>query len=522
FGLSESIDSLNNELKAKSNLIEDFATKLDNEIEFFTIRISKIPQNVQHKFLEDENLAEYKYLLKQLFDQAKYLLGEEAEKVINLKSKGAISAWVQMRKDFLSKEEAWVLNDKKQKRKLSFSQIISLVNNKDKKVRDTATKAFNEILKKHLEVAERELNSVLEYKKVEDELRKFNKPYSSTLFGDDIEENIVEEMTKTVTDNFEIAKKFYKLKAKLLKVKKLEYNERNLEYGKFTKKYSFDESYILVHNVFEDLDKDFSNIFNRQFENGCVDVFPKKGKSSGAFCTQATKGVNSFVLLNHTNRIDDVSTIAHEFGHSINHELSRIQNPFYIDTSIATAEVASTFFEDFVFKKLLEKSDDELKLSLILRKLDDDISTIFRQVACFNFELELHNTFREKGFLPAKEIGEIFAKHMKSYMGSYVKIGKDNHNWWVYWSHIRNFFYVYSYASGLLISKALQRETDKDKKFIEKVKIFLQSGSSKSPKDLFLDLGIDISKKEFWEEGVRECADLLKEAEVLAKKLKKI
>jgi len=111
---------------------------------------------------------------------------------------------------------------------------------------------------------------------------------------------------------------------------------------------------------------------------------------------------------------------------------------------------------------------------------------------------------------------------MKSYMGNSVECSPGSENWWVYWDHIRKFFYVYSYASGLLISQALQKKVREDHKFIEKVKVFLSAGVSKSPKEIFMDLGIDITKKEFFLSGLEEISELLEKTETLAKKLGKI
>lgn len=108
---------------------------------------------------------------------------------------------------------------------------------------------------------------------------------------------------------------------------------------------------------------------------------------------------------------------------------------------------------------------------------------------------------------------------MASYMGP---ASEGCENWWVYWSHIRNFFYVYSYASGLLISKALQAKVRQDKAFVKNVKLFLSAGISQSPKDIFADMGVDITDKQFWTQGLDEIEELLNQTEKLAKKLGKI
>jgi len=175
-----------------------------------------------------------------------------------------------------------------------------------------------------------------------------------------------------------------------------------------------------------------------------------------------------------------------------------------------------------VLDELIHSADDKLRLAIMMQKLNDDVSSIFRQVACYQFEQELHQEFRKAGYLSKKEIGTLFMKHMAAYMGNAVEQSAGSENWWVYWSHIRYFFYVYSYASGLLISKSLQAGVKKDPAFINKVKGFLSAGLSDSPKNIFSKLGIDITDNTFWDRGLDEVEHLLDETEHLAKKLRKI
>jgi oligoendopeptidase F len=305
--------------------------------------------------------------------------------------------------------------------------------------------------------------------------------------------------------------------------KKLKYHERNVEYGRIDKKYPYDASVRLIRKVFSRLDKQFAEIFEDFIRNGQFDVYPRKGKGSGAFCVHHLISQPTYILLNHADKLSDVLTLAHELGHGINNELIRAKHhSLYFGTPTSTAEVASTFMEDFVLREVLHQADDELRLSIMMMKLNDDISTIFRQAACYRFEQELHQTFREKGYLSKEEIGRLFRKHMAAYMGNAVEQSAGSENWWVYWSHIRQFFYVYSYAGGLLISKSLQNSVQKHPKFIGKVKEFLSAGLSDSPKNIFLKLGIDITDRNFWNRGLDEVETLLLEARELAMKVKKI
>jgi len=510
-------------LKAKFNKVEEFSRRIQNDIQFFHLRLSKIPPRSQKKFLEYEGLKAYRHFLERIFAESRYLLSEPEERIVNLKTATSYTNWVKMTSAFLVKEERRILVEEGGMSIKTFSEILSLLNSGSRKVRNSAARAFNDILKKHVDVAEAEINSILANKKVDDELRKIERPDLSRHISDDIDSEIVDTLIKSVSERFDIPSRYYELKARLMNVSKLKYHERNVEYGNVHKKYGFNESIKLIERVLKHLDSQFAAIFSGFRKNGQLDVYPKKGKTSGAFCAHHLISQPTYILLNHTNNLNDVLTLAHELGHGINNEIMREkQNALNFGTPLSTAEVASTFMEDFVLEEILRTADDELRLAIMMKKLNDDVSTIFRQVACYRFEKELHELFREKGFLPKEQIGLAFQNHMAAYMGDFVEKSHGSENWWVYWSHIRSFFYVYSYASGLLISKSLQNSVKKDPAFIGKVKEFLSAGLSDSPRKLFEPLGLDITDREFWAGGLDEIENLLQETTNLAKKLGKI
>lgn len=522
FALKSCQDQENPEIKAKVNKIDEFSQRIVNEIRFFEINISKIPKEKQEEFLESKELIDYVNFLKRLFETSKYVLSEKEEKIMSLKEKTSYWLWVDMVSEFISKEQREVLDEDGERKVKTFEELINMIKSQNKEVRDEAGKAINEILEKHSASAEAEINAILLNKKNNDEIRGYERPDKAKHVEDDVRSEMVDLLIATVGKRFEISHKYYELKAKLLKVPKLEYHERVVDYGKVDKKYPYEDAVKIISKVFSDLDGSFLEDFEMFLEKGLIDVYPRKGKVGGGFCAHFMKSRPSFILLNHTGKFRDVQTLAHEMGHAINNEfVKENQNSLYFDNSSATAEVASIFMEDFVFQELVKEADDELKLSLLMSKLDGEISSIMRQTACYNFEKELHKEFREKGYLSKEGVGKIFSKHMGSYLGEFVNLSKGSENWWIYWSHIRNFFYVYSYVSGLLISKSLQRKVKEDKKFIEKVKVFLSKGTSKSPEDIFKEMGIELNE-EFWNVGLDEFEDLLTETETLAKRLGKI
>ncbi len=502
--LSRSLNQQDPRLKAKENLLHAVSLELENSIQFFQLNISKIPKEKQSIFLNSPYLKQYKHFLQRSFSSAKYLLTDKEEKIFNIKSKTSHGNWVDMTSQLLQKQTISITDEQNNKREVPYSEISTYLNSRDKRVRDIAGENFYKVNSKYLEIAEFEINSILENKNISDDYRKIARADLPRLLSDDMDSSIVDTLRESVTNNFKISQRFYNLKSKVLNQNALAYYERNVNLEDITKEYTFNDSIQTVKKVFGSLDSEFLDILNLYLSEGRYDVHPKQSKQGGAFCVSVGSKYPTYILLNHNNRLQDILTIAHESGHGIHTEYSNTQNPLNQGYSTASAEVASTFFENFVLEEVATNLGKREKDLLLLKSLEEDISTIFRQIACYNFELRIHTEFRNKGFLSVKEISDIFSDEMSKYLGKSVLKDKHMQAGWLYWSHIRSFFYTYSYSSGLLISKNLQYLVKKDRKNIELVKKFFKGGDSKSPKDIFLDIGIDISKRDFWEKGIVE------------------
>ncbi len=497
-------------IKALQNQIRDVASALSNKLQFFTLRLGKISPAKQKEFLKSKELLLYRHFLARLFAEAKHDLSEAEEKIMTLKAPLGYDNWHTMLEGFLSKET----HEGK-----TLMEWTSHLSSPERSVRHQAGTVLEGMFAKNASVAEHELNAILQNKKINDELRGFARPDSSRHLAEDVDTKVVDTLISTVASRFAIPKRYYALKAKLLGLADFNYYDRNAQLPGVEKKYPLAQAKEIIGRSLAQLDPEFAEIFNRFFAEGLVDVYPYPNKRGGAFCAYELKSLPTYILLNHQDRLRDVTTLAHEVGHGINDELMKQAQPgVYFGTPMATAEVASTFMEDFALAEITKDLTEEEQLNSNLTKLDDDMATIFRQIACYRCEFELHQTFRQKGYLSQDEISQIFKKHMASYLGA---AAEKSDLWWVYWSHLRYYFYVYSYASGLLISKALQAKVKKDPTFIKEVKTFLSAGLSDSPKNLFAKMGLDITKKSFWDRGLDEVEQLLDDTEALAKKLGK-
>ncbi len=508
------------QVKAKSNKIEEITLQLAADLEFFTHKISRVTRQAQTKMLSAPELFEYRHLLELLFQQGKYLLTEPEEKILTLYSPLSYGNWVRMTSEFISTEERKVLVGGTKKEIKNFPDLTNLLSDSDVKVRESAAGAIDDIFEKHIKVGEAELNTVLMNQKLGDKLRGFTRPDAARHLEDDIDSPTVDMLLDVVKSNYEIVHRYYNLKAKLLKLPKIRYFERNILYKGLDKTFTFDQAAQLVYGAFLKIDLQFAKVFESFLYSGQIDVFTKKGKNSSEFCAGGAKSQPGYVLLNYTGKIEDVSTIAHEMGHAINDELVKAnQNALMTEISLCLAETASTFFEDFILEELSETLDEQGKLALSIFRLDSAVNTVFRQVACYRFEQDLHNSFREKSFLSKDDIGELFVKNMLEYCGPSVEMTRNTKNWWLAWPHIRSYFYVYTYAFGFLVSKNLQKLVRSDKSNVEKVKTFLSAGSSKRPVEILCDIGVDIDDREFWLQGIREIEVELKIAEKSAERL---
>ncbi len=523
FSLRLQQNQLDNTVKTASRVADEASIELYNQLQFFTLSLAKIGTEQQALFLADSQLSDYRYFLQQLFAEQPYVLSDQEEKILNLVSQPAVRSWVDMTESFLAKEEVESLSADGQSAAQTVPQLMALLNNSNKPIRDQAADHVHAIMGRQSAVATEEMNAVLGFKKINDDLRGFARPDAGRHLGDGIDSQTVDSMLDAVSSRNDLPHKFYSLKAQLLAQDKLAYHERNVEAGSVDSRYSFEDTVALINKVFSQLDPEFATITTKFITDGRIDVFPAKGKSGGAFCAHNLLTQPTYILLNHTDRLQDVLTMAHELGHGINNELTRqVQNSLNFGTSLATAEVASTFMEDFVLEELLKEADPAGRLAILMMKLNDDMSSIFRQVACYRFEQSLHRNFRQKGYLSTEEIGDIFNQHMAEYMGPAVEQTSGCENWWVYWSHIRNSFYVYSYASGLLISKSLQAMVHSNAKDIQKVKQFMAAGTSDSPSGIFAAAGITINDASFWSAGLNQIESLLDESYALARELKLI
>lgn len=487
----ECLNSQDNEAQAELAKLSDFYAELSNLVVFFGLEIGKIDKKLQDKFLKSKELAPFKYFLQNLFDNARHHLTEAEEKIITLKSQPAHGMWESGFSRLLNKQTVSF-----EGKDLPLAEAQAKWKNLPTKERRELYGKINKVFESVSDFAESEINAIYTDKKIEDKLRGFKTAYEATVKGYENEMKTIKELLNAVNSKNSIAQRFYKIKAEMLGEKTLKYADRAAKVGEVEAKITFEQAVEKTVKAFSSADPEFGKFAEEMFVNGNVDVYPKVGKSGGAFCS-TPNALPSYILLNHNDDFHSLTTLAHEMGHAIHAKLSRRQRPLYENHTMSVAEVASTFFENLVFEDALQNISEKDKIILLHDKITDDINTIFRQIACFNFENELHETVRKEGFVPKEKIAELMNKHMQAYLGPVFDLDLQDGYFFVNWSHIRRFFYVYSYAFGQLISDALYARYKADKSKIKDVIEFLSAGGSDTPENIFRKIGINPNKKLF-------------------------
>ncbi len=266
--------------------------------------------------------------------------------------------------------------------------------------------------------------------------------------------------------------------------------------------YTVDEAEKQVLEALKPLGTDYAAAANRAFNERWIDMYPNPGKRSGAYSNGGAYDVHPYMLINYNAKYNDVSTIAHELGHTMQSYLSNKTQPYPLaDYPIFVAEVASTFNEALLIDHMLKTiKDDATKLSLLGNYLEGIKGTVFRQTQFAEFELRAHEMAEKGEPLTGDALSKLYAEITKKYYGhdKGVCIVDDYIQYeWSFIPHFYRNFYVYQYATSFTASAALSEKVlAGDPAATKRYLTFLSSGGSKYPIDLLKDAGVDMTTDE--------------------------
>ena len=487
---------------------------------FFTLEINALSEKVFKEFLYDEKVAYYKPWLSKIRLFKPYELREDMEALLADKALTSGGAWVRLYDEISSKLKYTVMG-----KEYNDAELSKLLQDKDPKVREAAGKEMNRVNKENGELFTFIYNMIIKDKAISDEKRGFKSPIACRNLDNMVEDEVVDSLAEAVRAQYKnIAERFYKLKAKWLGKKKIQYWDRNAPLPfQDDKLYAWDDSVKLVLQAYEEFSPKLKKTAEPFFSHNWIDVPPRDGKRSGAFAMPMPEEFHPYLMLNFVGKQNDVLTLAHELGHGCHMRLSAKQGDLNDDTPLTLAEVASVFAEMLTFQSFLKKMDDDkAKLCLIASKVNDMINTSLRQIAFHFFETKVHAE-RKNGELSEERIAEIWLEVMRESLGEYVIVDDDSKYIWPIVSHFFHspfYVYAYSFADCLVNSLYQVYREGSVKDFADKYLNMLSETGIKRYDELLKPFGLDAHNQGFWNKGLSLISEYIDELERLDKKLK--
>jgi oligoendopeptidase F len=357
--------------------------------------------------------------------------------------------------------------------------------------------------------------------------RNYNSCLESALDGNNIPTEVYYSLVNNVNKNLTTFHRYLKLRQRILGVNQLHYYDL---YAPLLKdvdlKYTYEESQRHILAALKPLGSDYTDVLKKGFAERWLDVYPTEGKRSGAYSNGSAYDVHPYMLLNYNGKYNDMSTVAHEFGHSMQSYLSNKNQPFATSQyPIFVAEVASTFNEALLIDYMLKQiKDDNARLSLLGSYLENIKGTVFRQTQFAEFELRIHEMAEKGEPLTGDVLNKVYDEIVKKYYGhdkNVCIVDDEIKAEWMYIPHFYYNFYVYQYATAYTASSALSErtlagDTAATNKYIE----FLSSGGSDYPIPLLKKAGVDMTTSEPFDLTMKKMNRVMDEMEKILDKKK--
>jgi oligoendopeptidase F len=365
-------------------------------------------------------------------------------------------------------------------------------------------------------------NTLLVDKATDDRLRSYENWLAARNLANEASDESVAALVAAVVNRYELARRWYRLKAELLGIDRLADYDRMAPLAADEEHVEWQSARELVLDAYGSFSPSLGALAERFFAEHWIDAPPVHGKRGGAFCAYTVPSVHPYVLLNFTGRRRDVLILAHELGHGVHAALAAQQGIFHQGTPLTLAETASVFGEALTFGRLLDASPTPAaRLALLAEDIEGAIATVFRQVAMNRFEQLVHTERREVGELAVERFGELWAQTQTELLGDAVEVTDGYRSWWSYIPHfIDTPGYVYAYSYGQLLALSVyERYLAEGAGFEARYLELLASGGSRSPEELGEIVGIDLRDAGFWERGLDLVERRLEAAEAAAREV---
>jgi oligoendopeptidase F len=495
------------------------ATRIQTRLLFFELEWVAIDDERAEELLATEGLDFCRHHLRMERRYRPHLLSAPEERIVTELSPTGRGAWGRLF-DELTSAIRVDLPDAEEE--VALDVALARLFDPERERRREAAEAVTGALEPGLRTRAYVFNTLLQDKATMDRLRSYPHWLATRNLSNEASDESVQALVEAVRNRNELARRWYRTKAKLLGIERLADYDRMAVVGADTEQVDWDEGREIVLTTFESVSPRMSEIAERFMERSWIDVPPRPAKRGGAFSSSTVPSVHPYVLLNWTGRRRDVTTLAHELGHGIHQYLAREQGVFHQNTPLTVAETASVFAEELVLGRLLDQAADaRSRLNLLAESMEGQIATVFRQIAMNRFEDRVHNVRRDEGELSVERFGELWAETQTELLGDSVEVTDGYRSWWSYVPHfIGSPGYVYAYAYGQLLALSVYRlYQDRGEELVPSSLEMLASGGSRSPEELARIVGVDLTDPGFWDSGLDLVAEQLDAAEAAAEEV---
>ncbi len=509
--------------QALLNRTRQATTEVFNEVKFLEVELKKLMDELFAKLASAPELEPWRHWLLATRRFAPHTLSEAEEKLADVKNLTGRAAFSQLYTEVsgrmripleLPAEEGGGT----QHREVTVAEARALRSSTDREVRRRASDGLMSAFEGQSHVLNFCFNTLFQDHALETELRGFERVTDPTFLDDELSHEVVEALMTATEANYALAQRYMRLKAKVLGLEG-DFASHDLLAPLETaeKKIGWDEGRRMVTDAFGAFDGRFADIAREFFDKRWIDVRPRQGKRDGAFCSGMLPSLHPYVLLNYNDRIEDVSTLAHELGHGIHFYLSRRQSPLNFWPTTPLAETASVFAELLLMRRLFDaERDPVVRRNLLAVRIEDVLATVFNQVAYTRWEMRAHAR-RAEGVVPAEDFSKLWMEERGRLYGDSVKLFPRDRWGWISIPHFVSYrFYCYSYAFGQLLVLALYRRFEEEgSAFIPRYVELLSSGSSDTPQALLARVGLDITSPTFWSAGFETVRGMIDDFEGL-------
>ncbi len=521
---------------------QERGTEIETTLLFFELEWAALPEQRARELLDGEGLDFCRHHLRSARRYRDHLLSEPEEKILAEKALTGASAWSRLFEELTSAIEVELPGagdgDGDGDRdgdgpsrgagervagageRVALDLALSRLALPDRELRRATAEAVSAALQPGLRTRAFLFNTLLADKSTDDRLRRYESWLAARNLSNEASDESVQALIEAVRGRYELARRWYRLKAKLLGVPRIADYDRMAAVTEDEVTYSFAQAREIVLDCYSSFSPELGDLAKGFFDGRYIDAPLRPAKRGGAFCASAVPAVHPYVLLNYTARRRDVLTLAHELGHGVHFALAARQGIFHQTTPLTLAETASVFAETIVFGRLLaEDTAPASRLALLAENIEGQIATVFRQVAMNRFEDLVHTARRDEGELSVERFGELWAESQAEMLGDSVEITDSYRSWWSYIPHfIGSPGYVYAYAYGQLLALSVyERYEQRGAEFVPRYLDLLAAGGSRSPEELGAIVDVDLADPGFWESGLDLVERQLQQAEAAAR-----